>query len=242
MTKCVTNNCPKAFLLCFFVVTLSLSLCGCGGTFRSFPDEGDASGKWNLFLTPSNASTLASTICTLTQTDNNISGTTSDSAAITGTVSGNNISLTLANANGTTTTLAGTVDPDWKTMSGTYTSTGSDGSGTWSATKNTPPKTLAVTPTSTTLSCMGTTAVTSQIFTVTGGTPTVDQTGSVTSNYSVTASTNPTLVTLSTATLKTNGQFTVLANGCSAVSGSIVNLTVTDTVTSVIVPVTILNP
>ncbi len=234
MGKCVTKDWPKALLLCLFVVILSVSLFGCGGTFRSFPNEGDVSGSWNLFLTPSGASTLAAIPCTLTQTDNTISGTKSDGATITGTVSGNDVALTLNNLDGTTTTLAGTAGPDWKTMSGTYTSTGSDGSGDWSATKNLPPAPLAVSPTSAALSCSGTTGVpTSQIFTVTGGTL---------SNYSVAAS--PTgLVTLSTTTLTTNGKFSVTPGTCPA-SGTtaIATLTVTDTVSTVIVQVTISNP
>ncbi|MFI5294578.1 MAG: hypothetical protein ACHQ0Y_06075 [Thermodesulfovibrionales bacterium] len=172
---------------------------------------------------------------TLAQTDKNIVGTTADGALLTGTISGaDNITLILANADRTTTTLSGTAGPDWKTMSGTYTSTGSDGSGTWSATKILPtptPAPLAVSPTSATLSCG---AGTSQPFTVTGGTR---------SKYSVSITQNASLVTLSTTTLTTNGQFTVTANPCSAVSGSTVNLTVTDTViTPVTVPVTISNP
>jgi hypothetical protein len=72
-------------------------------------------------------------------------------------------------------------------------------------------------------------------FVVTGGIP---------SKYSVVASTNGTLVTLSAITTSTtSGQFTVTANACSVANGStIVNLLVSDTVTSVTVPVTILNP
>ena len=235
MVKCVTKNWSRAFLPCLYVVILSLSLFGCGGTFRSFPNQGDVSGSWSLFLTPSNTSALAPKLCTLTQTGNDISGTISDGAAITGTVSGNNISLTVDNTGGTTTTLAGTIGADWKTMSGTYTSTGSDGSGNWSATKNIPtPTRIAVTPTSATLSCSGTTGGTSVTCVVTGGIP---------GKYSVVASTNGTLVTLSAITTSTaSGQFTVTANACSAADGTIVDLLVSDTVTSVTVPVKILNP
>jgi hypothetical protein len=231
MVKYVTKDLSKAFVLCLFVVIFSLSLCGCGGTFRSFPGEGDVSGNWNLFLTKSNMSAGGARPFTLTQTDNTISGTTSDGATLTGTISGNTIAFTLSNTDGTTTTLAGTVSDDWKTMSGTYTSTGSDGSGTWSATKNAPTPALEVTPTSATLSCSGGTFAT---FTVTGGTP---------STYSVAPSTNGTLVKLTTSTLTTNGQFTVTAEtACAGSNGTIVNLTVTDTATSITVPVTVSNP
>ena len=230
MATYVTKNRPKAYLLNLFIVILSLSFFSCGGSFRSFPGEGDVSGSWNLVLTPSGASALAAKLCTLDQTDHNISGTTSDGGTITGTVSGKNIDLTINNAGGTTTTLTGTVSDNWKEMSGTYTSTGSDGSGDWSATKNVPLQSLSVSPKSATLSCS---AGASQTFTATGGTR---------SKYSVTASTNETLVTLSTTTLTTNGQFTVTANACSGASGSTVNLAVTDTATTVNVSVTITNP
>ncbi len=244
MIKCVTRNRPKAFLPCLFVVILSLSLFGCGGTFRSFPNEGDVSGNWTLFLASSGTSSIGPKVMTLAQTDKNIVGTTADGATITGTVSGNDVVLTLHNAGGSTTTLAGTAGGDWKTMSGTYTSTGSDGSGTWSATKIIPtptptptPAPLAVNLTSTTLSCSGTTGVpTSQTFTVTGGTP---------ANYS--ASTSSTLVTLSAFTIgTTTRQFTVTANACVSdtdpANGTTFDLTVTDTVNSVNVRVTISNP
>lgn len=229
MVKYAANNRSEAFLFCLFALILSLSLFGCGGSFRSFPGEGDVSGSWNLVLTPTGASPLAAKLCTLDQTDHNISGTTSDGGTITGTVSGKNIDLTINNAGGTTTTLTGTVGGDWKTMSGTYTSTGPGGSGDWSATKNILPQSLSVSPLTATLSCS---AGTSQPFTATGGTR---------SKYSVTASTNATLVTLSTTTLTTNGQFTVTANACSGASG-VVQLDVTDSATTVKVSVTITNP
>lgn len=98
----------------------------------------------------------------------------------------------------------------------------------------TPVPALAVLPTSTTLSCAGTTGVSSQTFVVTGGTP---------SKYSVVPSTNGSLVTISTTTLTTNGQFTVTAkNTCPGLDGTIVDLIVTDTATAVPVAVTISNP
>ncbi len=236
MAKYVTISRFKAYLPCLFAVILFLFLFGCGGTFRSFPGEGDVSGGWTLFLTPSNMPTLGTRLLTLDQKDNNISGTTSG-ATITGTVSGNNIVLTLANSDGTTTTLDGTVGADWKTMSGTYTSTGSDGAGTWSATKNgsTPtPTALSVTPTRATLSCSGRT---SQTFVVTGGTP---------SKYSAVVSTQANFVTLSTTSLTTTGQFTVTANACISSripgDGLIVVIDVTDTTTRSQGYVTISNP
>ncbi len=233
MVKYVTKNLPKAFLLSSLVIILSFYLFGCGGTFRSFPGEGDISGSWGLALTPSGASELAPVTATLNQTDGNISGTTSDGATITGTISGNNVDLTLNNANTTTTTLTGTGGGDWKTMAGTFTSTGSAGSGTWSASKNVS-KSLAVSPTSATLSCTGTAGSQSQIFTVTGGTQ---------SKYSVTAASNASLIALATDTLTTNGKFTVTADStCTGGASADVGLTVTDTATSINVTVTVTNP
>ncbi len=232
MIKHVTYNRLEAFLLSF-VIIFSLSLSGCGGTFRSFPGEGDISGTWSLVLTPSGASELAPRTLNLMQTDGNVSGTTADGATVTGTVKGENIDLTLNNADATTTTLTGTAGADWKSMAGTYTSTGSEGSGTWSATKNIS-KSLAVSPTSATLSCTGTTGAQSQIFTVTGGTQ---------SKYSVTITSNASLIKLTTDTLTTNGKFTVAADStCPGGASTDVGLTVTDTVTPINLTVTITNP
>jgi hypothetical protein len=71
-------------------------------------------------------------------------------------------------------------------------------------------------------------------FVVTGGTR---------ASYSVAASSNGSLVFISTATLTTNGQFTVAAaTACAGTNGTIVNLTVTDNATLVTVSVTISNP
>jgi hypothetical protein len=232
MRTCPTINWPHAFYVCLFGAILSLSLYGCGGTFRSFPGEGDVSGNWDLVLANSGV-TVRSPQVSIVQKERyeDFTGTTSDGATLTGSLSGNNISVTLNNADGSTTTLDGKLSDDWKSMSGTYTSTGSDGSGTWSATRpQTKPK-LVVAPTSATLSCSQGQSVT---FGVTGGT---------TANYTVVASTNGSLVTLSTTTLTTNGQFTVTANtSCAGQDVTTVNLTVSDVASSVIVPVTISNP
>lgn len=231
MARCIAKSRTGVFSLCILGVILSLSLLGCGGTFRSFPNEGDISGGWNLFLASSGVSAVAPKVLTLAQSGGNITGTTGDGAIITGTIDGDYVALDLANSDKTATTLTGTISSDWKTMSGTYTSTGSDGSGTWNAAKIAPIAPLAATPTSANLSCSGTTGATSATFTVTGGTL---------SKYSVTASTNAALLTLATTTLTTNGQFTVTANACSV--GGVVNLAVTDASTSITVPVTVLNP
>ena len=234
MSNCYVKNLPKALLLCFFALVLSVALIGCGGTFRSFPGEGDVSGSWNIVLTKSDLTSLPSKAVTLDQTDKNIAGTSSDGTTITGIVSGNNnVSLTLINTDGSVTTLTGTVSGDWKAMSGTYTSTGSEGSGTWDAAKNAPvpPETLAVTPASATLSCS---TGQSASFTVTGGIP---------SKYTVSPTANGTLVSISTSSLKTDGKFVVTAlTTCGGTSGTVVSLSVSDTHQTLIVPVTISNP
>ncbi len=231
MRECPTINWPKAFHFCLLGVVLTLSFYGCGGTFRSFPGEGDVSGTWELVLVKSGV-TVRSPQISITQKErfDDFTGTTSDGGTLTGTLSGNNTSITLNNADGSTTTLTGTLSDDWKSMTGAYTSTGPDGSGTWSATRPETPK-LVVAPTSAALSCSQGQSAT---FGVTGGT---------TADYTVVASTNGSLVTLSTSTLTTNGQFTVTANtSCGGANGAVVNLTVSDGSASVTVPVTISNP
>ena len=214
------------------VVLLSLLLHGCGGyTFYEDINQGKVSGTWDLSLTQSNVS-VRETKLSITQDKrfDPFSGTTSDNATLTGTFDGNNFVITLNNSDGTTTTLPGSASKDWNTLSGTYTSTGSDGSGTWQANREIAPRGISVTPSAATLSCsLGQTAS----FLVTGGTP---------ASYSVTASSNGSLVTISTDTLTTNGQFTVTATACAGANGTIVNLKVTDNASSVTVPVTISNP
>ncbi|HET6515374.1 MAG TPA: hypothetical protein VFG09_09475 [Thermodesulfovibrionales bacterium] len=191
-------------------------------------------GTWNLSLDRSNVS-VRETELSLTQEERYgpFSGTSSDNATLTGTLNSESIVITLNNADGSVTTLTGVASKDWKSFSGTYTSTGSDGSGTWSLPKSVPaPAALSVTPSSATLSCS---AGESQTFTATGGTR---------ASY-VVGVTNLSLVTLDTSTLTTNGKFTVTAsNACTGANGSIVTLTVTDTSTSdkVAATVTISNP
>ncbi len=225
-------NWPEAVILCLVIVISSLSVNGCGGTFRSYPNEGDVNGTWNLSLTQSNVS-VRETKLSITQEEryHPFSGSTSDNATLDGTLDRENIVITLHNSDGSTTTLTGTVIDGWNEFSGSYTSTGSDGAGTWSANKVVGPKTLSVSPTSATLSCS---AGESTTFVVSGGTK---------ASYSVTASSNGSLVTISTTTLTTDGKFTVTAlTSCAATDGTVVNLTVTDTATTVTVPVTISNP
>ena len=216
------------------VVIMSLLVHGCGGyTFYEDINQGKVSGTWDLSLAQSNVS-VRDTKLSITQEKryDPFSGTTSDNATLTGTFDGNNVVITLNNADGTTTTLTGGASDNWETLSGAYTSTGSDGSGTWLANKEVPPAALSVTPSAATLSCSSEQTAT---FVVTGGTL---------ASYSVTASSNGSLVTISTSTLTTNGQFTVKANACTAATtnGTIVQLNVTDNTTSVTVQVTISNP
>ncbi len=232
MRECPTINWAKAFRFCLLVAILSLSIYGCGGTFRSFPGEGDVSGTWDLVLVKSGV-TVRSPQLSITQKERfeDFTGTTSDGATLTGSLSGNNISFILNNADGSTTTLDGKLSDDWKSMSGTYTSTGSDGSGTWSADRPALSPKLTVAPASADLSCSQGQSAT---FTVTGGT---------TAKYTVIASENGNLVALSTTFLTTNGQFTVAANTqCAGTDGTVVKLAVSDGTSSVTVPVTISNP
>jgi len=215
------------------VVILSLLVHGCGGyTFYENIDQGKVNGTWDLSLTQSDVSVRGTKLfITQEKRYDPFSGTTSDNATLTGTFDGNNVVITLNNADGTTTTLTGSASDDWKTLSGAYTSTGSNGSGTWSANKEVAPTAISVTPSAAILSCSAGEIAT---FVVAGGTL---------ASYSVTASSNGSLVTISTATLKTNGQLTVTAaTACAGTDGTIVNLTVTDNATSVTVPVTISNP
>jgi len=214
------------------VVLSSLLVHGCGYTYYSDINQGKVSGTWDLSLTQSDVS-VRQTKLSITQENryDPFSGNTSDNATLTGTFDGNNVVITLNNANGTTTTLSGGASNAWGTLSGTYTSTGSDGSGTWVANKEVVLAALTVTPSLATLSCsLGQTAT----FVVKGGTP---------ASYSVTASSNENLVTISTTSLTVDGQFTVTAaTTCAGTNGTLVNLSVTDNTTSVTVPITISNP
>jgi hypothetical protein len=194
-------------------------------------------GTWNLTLTQPGAPSVRATELYIRQDEryDPFSGTTADGATFTGTFdTRSDIVITITNADNSTTTLTGSDSNSWNTFSGTYTSTGSDGSGTWIADRNVPPPTLSplsVSPTSATLSCS---TLQSKQFTVKGGTR---------ASYSVTATSNGSLVALDTGSLTTSGIFTVTANTCSAVSGTVVSLTVSDgTSTPVTLPVTISNP
>ena len=233
MRKGRNVNWPKVFLFGLLVVLLTLPLYHCGGRFRTFPSQGEVDATWNLVLTKDGV-TVRSPQLFITQKERygDFLGTSSDGATLTGAFDVNTVTITLNNADGSTTTLNnGEFSNDGGTMSGTYTSTGADGSGTWIATKPFTPPSLSVTPQSSTLSCS---AGQSQTFTVTGGSP---------ANYSVVATLTGDLVTLSTTALTTNGQFTVTANTtCIAVNGTAVNLTVSDVVTSTPVTVTISSP
>lgn len=227
MRRCRKINWPE------LAVILSLVVLGCGGHFYTDIDQGKVGGTWDLSLTQSNVS-VRETKLSITQGKryDPFTGTTSDNATLTGTFSGNNVVITLNNADGTTTTLTGGANNAWNTLSGAYTSTGSDGSGTWRADKEVAPTptAISVTPSTATLHCS---AGDKQTFTVTGGTL---------ANYSVTPTSNA-LVTIDFATLKTDGKFTVTAlTACPGTDGTTVDLTITDNATSAHVTVTISNP
>ena len=233
MRKGRNVNWPKVFLFGLLVVLLTLPLYHCGGRFRTFPSQGEVDGTWNLVLTKDSV-TVRSPQLFITQTERygDFSGTSSDRATLTGAFDVNTVTITLNNADGSITTLNnGEFSNDGGTMSGTYTSTGADGFGTWIATKPFTPPSFSVTPQSATLSCS---AGQSQTFTVAGGSP---------ANYSVVATQNGDLVTLLTTTLTANGQFTATANTtCTGANGAQVILTVSDAVTSTPVTVTISSP
>jgi hypothetical protein len=214
------------------VMIVSLFVYGCGGTFYTYIDQGKVAGTWDLSLTQSDVSVRATKLSIIQEKRYDpFSGTTTDNATLTGTFNGNDVVITLNNADGTTTTLTGSASNAWNTLSGEYTSTGANGSGTWSADREVAPRGISVAPTAATLSCS---SGQSKTFVVSGGTP---------ASYSVAAASNGTLVTISTTTLTTNGQFSVTAvTPCAGTNGTIVNLTVKDNATSVTVPVTISNP
>ncbi len=232
-------NWPGAALLCFLLVSASLSVHGCGGTFYSVQNQGEVAGTWNLVLTQPGVPTVRATQLTIRQDKryDPFSGTTNDNATLTGTLNINDVSITLNNPDGTLTTLTGTASSDWNSFSGTYTSTGTDGSGTWTADRNLPPPTVAplsITPPSATLSCTGSTGVQFLTFSVKGGTR---------SSYSVVATTNQNLVTITDTNFTTTGFFTVTATTCPTTSGTVVSLTVSDSVSNPLtVLVTIQNP
>lgn len=233
MRKCAKVYWLKVSSFILLVVFLSLPLYHCGGRFRTFPSQGQVDGTWNLVLIKDGV-TVRSPQLSITQKERygDFSGTTSDGGTLTGTFNVNTVTITLNNADGSVTTLNnGEFSDDGRTISGAYSSTDSDGSGTWTATRPFTPPSLAVTPKAVSLSCQ---SGQSQTFTATGGSS---------ANYSVVATQNGTLITLSTITLTTNGQFIVTANtSCTGADGTVVNLTLSDTVTSIPITVTISNP
>lgn len=123
----------------FFVVTLPLFLVSCG-TSQSEPTF-NITGSWFLFhTTTGTAGQQGPDLFTFTTTDNNISGTTSQSQLITGTVSDVNVNFSWTGSDGATNNYTGTVSTLGATftMSGTWTSTNGH-SGTWNAIKEVAP-------------------------------------------------------------------------------------------------------
>jgi len=119
-------------LLC--VITLPLFLGSCGGSTSEAPFK--ITGSWFIYnTTAGTAGEQGPNTFSFTQSDassNNLTGTTSQSQAITGNVSDLNISFSWVGSDSATYTYTGVISGDGFTMSGTWTNT-SGLSGTWHA-------------------------------------------------------------------------------------------------------------
>jgi hypothetical protein len=133
MQKQATSDWLKVCLL-LCVITLPLFLGGCGGSTSEAPYN--TSGSWFIYhTTASTAGEQGPDLFTWSQTDsnsNNLSGTTSQSQALTGNVSGLNISFSWIGSDAATYNYTGVISADGFTISGTWTDT-SGHSGTWHA-------------------------------------------------------------------------------------------------------------
>ena len=134
MQKFATSKWLKVCLL-FFMVTSLLFLIGCGGSSQA-PPVWNITGSWyTYYATTGTPGEQGPDIFTFTQSENSLSGTTSQGPQITGTVSGLNINFSWVGSDGVTYTSTGTVSADGATMSGTWASSNGQ-SGTWRATKS----------------------------------------------------------------------------------------------------------
>jgi hypothetical protein len=137
MQKLATSKWLKVCLL-FFVVTLFLFLGGCGSS-KPLP-VWNITGSWyTYYATTGTPGEQGPNLFTFTQTEDSLSGTTSQNQQITGTVSGLDITFSWVGSDGATNTSTGKVSADGATMSGTWTSSKGQ-SGTWHAIPNTSPK------------------------------------------------------------------------------------------------------
>jgi len=105
-------------------MTLVLGLCGCEDTTTTETTV-DVTGNWSY----SDSAGLQSTLV-LVQTDESVSGASTDAATISGVASGDTIALNLSYSDGSSTVLDGTVSTNL--MSGTFSSS-TNSNGIWSA-------------------------------------------------------------------------------------------------------------
>ena len=133
MHTCTTRNWAKVFLL-LFIIPVHLLLVSCGGGTSEAPFN--TTGSWFIYhITVGTAGEQGPDLFAFTQTDasnNNLTGTTSQSQTLTGKVSGLNISFFWVGSDSATYSYTGVIAADGFTMSGTWTSTNGK-SGTWHA-------------------------------------------------------------------------------------------------------------
>lgn len=133
MQKQATSDWLKVCLV-LFVITLPLFLGSCGGSATDAIFN--TSGSWFIYHTTAGAvGEQGPDLFTFTQSNsnsNNLSGTTSQSQALTGNVSGLDISFSWMGSDAATYNYTGVISANGSTMSGTWTNTGGH-SGTWHA-------------------------------------------------------------------------------------------------------------
>lgn len=136
MQKLATNQCRRIGLL-LSLLTLPLFLISCGGS-QADPVF-NITGTWYIFHTTTGTpGQLGPDLFTFSQSDNNLSGTTSQSRPLSGTVSALNLNFSWLGSDGTGFTYTGTISADGNTMSGTWSSSNGQ-SGTWHAILNIAP-------------------------------------------------------------------------------------------------------
>ncbi len=117
--------------LLFLFLTSTLFLTGCGGS-QAEPVF-NITGGWNIFYTTTGtAGEQGPGLFNFSQTDNNLSGTTPQGQALSGSVSSLSVSFSWTGSDGAFYTYTGTISADGNTMSGTW-SNSKGASGSWSA-------------------------------------------------------------------------------------------------------------
>ncbi len=131
----------KWLMVCtlIIVVVLPLLLGGCG-SHQSSPTF-NITGGWYMFdATKGTAGEQGPNLFTLTVTNNNITGVTSQGQVITGSINDLDISFSFVGSDGATNSWSGTVAAaDGSTMSGTWTATNNQ-TGTWHGVINLAPQ------------------------------------------------------------------------------------------------------